>query len=223
MNEREKVAMWLWLKWIDAGEPDIAALEADGDLDWADCISDAKELLALREPSEPVAWVPDDSFNCDADEWQITCYRKQHPDGRNIALYLNPPTVQPGEPKMSDRIRRGRDRIHGAHKDDPQYREWVKLYHDGEGDRVMRTILSEDLLAFIASEPLRDDEPKPNVTILLHDGDKVGPFEPWMVEVLDGVLFVLRDLIASGTTNLEETGELLKIRAALGSLWKEGE
>ena len=92
MNEREKVAMWLWLKWIDAGEPDIAALEADGDLDWADCISDAKELLALREPSEPVAWVPDDSFNCDADEWQITCYRKQHPDGRNIALYLNPPS-----------------------------------------------------------------------------------------------------------------------------------
>jgi len=69
--------------------------------------------------------------------------------------------------------------------------------------------------------PMEDDVQE--VTILLHDGDKVGPFEPWMVEVLDGVLFVLRDLIASGTTNLEETGELLKIRAALGSLWKEGE
>jgi len=39
-------------------------------------------------------------------------------------------------------IRRGRDKIHGAHKDDPQWREYVKLYLDG---------------------------------------DKVGPFEPWMV------------------------------------------
>jgi len=29
-------------------------------------------------------------------------------------------------------IRRGRDKIHGAHKDDPQWREWVKLYLDGE-------------------------------------------------------------------------------------------
>ena len=29
-------------------------------------------------------------------------------------------------------IRRGRERIHGAHKDDPQYREWLKLYISGD-------------------------------------------------------------------------------------------
>ena len=54
MNQTEKVARWLWLKWIDGGEPDIEALEVKNDPDWADCLSDADELLALREPSEPV-------------------------------------------------------------------------------------------------------------------------------------------------------------------------
>jgi len=49
-------------------------------------------------------------------------------------------------------------------------------------------------------------------TILLHDGDKVGPFERWMVEWL-------RD---KGPFNLEWNTYYM-IAAALGSLWMEGD
>jgi len=77
-------------------------------------------------------------------------------------------------------IQRGRDRIHGAHKDDPQWREYVKLYLDG---------------------------------------DKVGPFEPWMVGWL-------RECSAEDRDEYGETGDQHRwsqIAAALASLWMEGD
>jgi len=84
---------------------------------------------------------------------------------------------------MSDRVQRGRERIHGAHKDDPQHREWLKLYISG---------------------------------------DKVGPFEPWMEEVLSMFANVAenhRDAVMFKSSSRD----LRKIAAALGSLWKEGD
>ena len=77
-------------------------------------------------------------------------------------------------------IRRGRERIHGAHKDDPQYREWLKLYISG---------------------------------------DKVGPFEPWMVEWLEECAFEDRE--AYGETGDQQRWG--RIAAALSSLWMEGD
>jgi len=80
-------------------------------------------------------------------------------------------------------IQRGRDRIHGAHKDDPQWREYVKLYLDGE---------------------------------------KRGPFEPWMVEVLSMFANVAenhRDAVMFKSSSRD----LRKIAAALSSLWMEGD
>ena len=55
MNQTEKVARWLWLKWIAAWEPDVATLEADEDGDWAECMEDATDLLTLiDQQAEPV-------------------------------------------------------------------------------------------------------------------------------------------------------------------------
>ena len=54
---------------------------------------------------------------------------------------------------MSDRIQRGRERIHGAHKDDPQWREWLKLYLDGDKvgpftkEMVEFLVVGEELVA----------------------------------------------------------------------------
>ena len=63
--------------------------------------------------------------------------------------------------------------------------------------------------------PMEDDVQE--VTILLHDGDKVGPFEPWMRHVLVDLAEREAD------TNPLGAGQLDMIAAALSSLWKEGD
>lgn len=84
---------------------------------------------------------------------------------------------------MSDKVHRGRDRIHGAHKDDPQYREYVKLYLDG---------------------------------------DRRGPFEPWMVKFLLAEAELVAPSSITGSAEFSESG-FRKIAAALSTLWMEGD
>ena len=136
-------------------------------------------------------------------------------------------------------IQRGRDRIHGAHKDDPQWREWVKLYLDGDkvggemSDRVVRGIRLQDErdTILILEHPERMDAEEV-VTILFHDGDKVGPFEPWMigwlkyrwlVKELEEWCDTFEGQLPNGFWFMsnEEVDQL--VAAALGSLWMEGD
>ena len=101
MNEREKVIKLL---------SDFYPAHPEG---WAGIEALADELIALREPSEPVAWwnqwseyrelwTDKDRADAQIADWHRIEAMKERDEPPEVVvqkpLYLNPPTVQPSEP-----------------------------------------------------------------------------------------------------------------------------